>query len=379
MQKRKTLAILFFYDENWTGGMYYFYNFIRALNLIEDSKRPEIVIISNSLSEYKKIKENISYPYLSFENPYKTFPNLIKRILNKVCIKFLKKEVFNLVLNIKSDILYSILNTEILNINHHNKYCWIPDLQEHFLKDFFSEKEISNRIGLQKKAITLNVPMVFSSQSALNDFNNIYNKTSNIKIVLNFAVFHPDITSLNKKDILNKFGLNKEYFIIPNQFWKHKNHQIILQVAKKLKEQNKEFLFVFTGKEIDFRNPDYFNTLKKYLKDNKLEHYVKFLGFIDRNEQLLLIQNAKAVIQPSLFEGWSTVVEDAKALNQFVIISNIDVHKEQIDRNVLFFDPYNANDLLEKLTLFSQNNTIQKCNYSKNQKDFADKIIELIV
>ena len=65
---------------------------------------------------------------------------------------------------------------------------------------------------------------------------------------------------------------------------------------------------------------------------------IRFLGFIPREEQLMIMKGARAIIQPSFFEGWSTVVEDAKAVNSFIVLSNLEVHKEQIQRN------YNANN-----------------------------------
>ncbi len=46
----------------------------------------------------------------------------------------------------------------------------------------------------------------------------------------------------------------------------------------------------------------------------------RFLGFIDRGEQLQLMKNSIAIVQPSLFEGWSTVVEDTKAMQSCNII-----------------------------------------------------------
>ena len=57
------------------------------------------------------------------------------------------------------------------------------------------------------------------------------------------------------------------------------------------------------------------------------------------------MQNAQAVIQPSLFEGWSTVIEDARALNKFVIASDLDVNKEQLQTNVRFFERNSAQAL----------------------------------
>jgi len=42
------------------------------------------------------------------------------------------------------------------------------------------------------------------------------------------------------------------------------------------------------------------------------------------------LQNAKAIIQPSYFEGWSTVIEDAKALNKYLIVSILKLIKNKL-------------------------------------------------
>ena len=76
---------------------------------------------------------------------------------------------------------------------------------------------------------------------------------------------------------------------------------------------------------------------------------IYFLGFIDRIDQLVLMENAMAIIQPSLFEGWSTVVEDAKALNQTLIVSDIPVHKEQLKDKGNYFAPNDYDELAQKM------------------------------
>jgi glycosyltransferase involved in cell wall biosynthesis len=60
------------------------------------------------------------------------------------------------------------------------------------------------------------------------------------------------------------------------------------------------------------------------------------------------------VIQPSLFEGWSTVVEDAKAIGRPLIVSDLPVHKEQTENlaNVWFFPKGSSQrlaDVIEQL------------------------------
>lgn len=101
----------------------------------------------------------------------------------------------------------------------------------------------------------------------------------------------------------------------------------------------------------------------------------------DRKEQLALMKQAKAIIQPSLFEGWSTVVEDAKAMGQKIILSQLEVHLEQTEEysNKLFFNPYDANDLADKiqLSLINNSNTNIDFDYKKNVKNFGECFVKL--
>jgi glycosyltransferase involved in cell wall biosynthesis len=55
------------------------------------------------------------------------------------------------------------------------------------------------------------------------------------------------------------------------------------------------------------------------------------------------------VLQPSLFEGWSTSVEEVKSLGKSIIVSDIPVHREQDPSFALYFDPQNPAELAEKL------------------------------
>jgi glycosyltransferase involved in cell wall biosynthesis len=126
----------------------------------------------------------------------------------------------------------------------------------------------------------------------------------------------------------------------------------------------------------DPRNPKYIQQLKDYLSSNQLEDKIKVLGFIPRKDMLCLIEHAYAVVQPSLFEGWSTVVEDVKAVNKFIFLSDLKVHREQINKNVCFFDPYNEEDLCNKLLTVEP--THEPRDYQKNIKEFGLDFLNII-
>ena len=53
------------------------------------------------------------------------------------------------------------------------------------------------------------------------------------------------------------------------------------------------------------------------------------------------MRKAMAVIQPSLFEGWSTVVEDARALGKPMILSDFPVQIEQDPPSSDYFERNN--------------------------------------
>ena len=128
--------------------------------------------------------------------------------------------------------------------------------------------------------------------------------------------------------------------------------QLINKIYKKkiiLENKNFKYKFVFTGSLNDYRDPDYIKEIKRYVDDPIINPWIIITGFIDRIEQLLLMKNSLLIIQPSLFEGWGTVLEDAKVLNKKVILSDILIHQEQKNDNCILFNPLDYNDLSDKI------------------------------
>jgi len=152
-----------------------------------------------------------------------------------------------------------------------------------------------------------------------------------------------------------------------------------LKAIALLKKNGNPIVVAFSGKQSDYRNPGFFEELQNFVLQNNIQDNVRFLGFIDRNDQLALMKHSQAVVQPSLFEGWSTVVEDVKAMNQSLILSDIPVHREQISRNVDFFEPENAAQLAEILENYKPKSEISdyKTNITKFGETFRN-ILEQI-
>ena len=106
---------------------------------------------------------------------------------------------------------------------------------------------------------------------------------------------------------------------------------------------------VCTGWQGDYRDPGYFDRQQDWIRRHRLERRIRILGLLSRADQVQLIRRAAAVLQPSLFEGWSLLVEDARALGKRIYLSDIPVHREQAPSNASFFPAGRADLLAEQI------------------------------
>lgn len=377
--KRTIIGLVYRPVDTWIAGAYYVQNIISALTLCDDKELPIIKVYCNNESDFIDLQETTKYPYLKMriiKHEHNIWFYRFKYRFEKYFkIKFPSLNAFARKSE-KDRFVYPIHSLSEI-IDKSKALGWIPDFQEKYLMDFFSKEELAYRNEWQKSYIRNNVPIVFSSEDSRTDFYKFHPEGKNIKtFVLPFAVTHPDFTKENIDEIKTKYCINKPYLFCANQFWMHKNHLFLFKAFKSAKEKGLDVQLVCSGKISDYRNKDYGQTLLSYIREEHLDNDILLLGFIDRKEQLCLMKNSYAIVQPSLFEGWSTVVEDAKCLNKFIFLSNLNVHLEQKPRNVSYFDPRNESDLVDKLlnvmpTAFEQ-------NYQNNVRDFGNAFIDII-
>ena len=380
MAERIRIGLIFTYNENWIGGAYYILNIVHALTTIEDSKKPHIVVLSSSEKEFDFLKKTTLYPYLSYFNfPAKAHYSIAERVINKLSrITFKKNIVVKKLPQPDISFLYPF-ERESIQIKGLKRVNWIPDFQEEFLPHFFSTEEIADRKEYQKNVVCSGDYAVFSSENARNHFKKLYPNAFAKSTVLHFAVTHPDFSNESISELKEKHHLPNNYFFAPNQLWAHKNHKVILHAVKHLKDEGMDIVVAFSGKELDYRNQNYVSELKTYINQHKLTENIKFLGFIERTEQLCILKNAIAVIQPSLFEGWSTVVEDTKSIGKHIVLSDLDVHKEQIDKGVTFFNPNDVNELVDVISHLNENFPEQYQHYYPEKIiTFGEQFLQLV-
>jgi glycosyltransferase involved in cell wall biosynthesis len=369
--KRKILGLIFSYDDQWIGGTYYTINLIHALNVLNEAEKPEILAFSN-VEDFAKLQKETVYPYLKYELFEQPKLNVLSRLVNMITFKVFKKVIFKHQYKGHLDALFIMQRSGYLeSVPFEKRIYWIPDFQDRHYPEFFTSEGLAKKHERSQWIADNARNIILSSESVKKDWLQYYPQYKGNTTVVHFAVTHPKYDGLEIAELRNKFNLPERYFFSPNQFWAHKNHMVVIQAAEILKQQGIPVTIAFSGKENDNRNPGYPEKLKAYVKENDLEDVVRFLGFLDRREQLKLMKHAVAVIQPSLFEGWSTVIEDAMAMNQRIIASDLEVNIEQLGDKGIYFDRNDANECAEVIERFFESPTTLSFDYKKKQLDFA--------
>ncbi|MFC1830372.1 glycosyltransferase [Thermodesulfobacteriota bacterium] len=311
-------------DTSWMGGVHYVLNWVKALNFLPAEEKPEV--------------------YLIFYNEPGSFDMLSFQIAKKHAHHAKAIRPITDVPKLNLDLFYPVTN--IFEAPFDAPWAgWIPDWQCKYLPEMFDEFEIARR-DHHFRLLTKEAPfLVLSSQMAYDDTRRIVgeNLVPMEKLPFPAVLDEYRFDENDIRDALARHRVPSRFFLVCNKFWKHKNHLVIFKALAKLSDPS--IICVFTGDTTDHRWPEYFEQIKTHISNNNLPSSIRLLGQISREDQLKLMQASLAVIQPSRFEGWSTVVEEAKALNKTLILSKFSVHLEQAPKGSRFFDPDDDEEL----------------------------------
>jgi glycosyltransferase involved in cell wall biosynthesis len=362
---RLRIGILFNFSPKWMGGIVYIINLIKTLDFLDDQDKPELTLLYRP--DLKKIVDEIKYPYLKalewrFEPIYKGY------ILSWLS----RKNIFadNILKQNDLDGLYPLHDFPVKTKTNTNLVSWYADLQHKYYPEFFTWRKIIERNARITFMLMNSNDLVVSSQSVADDFARFFRIRNGMKIhIFHFASVIDDFNDLDINSLRESYKLHEEYFMISNQFHPHKNHLVLLKALARLKEKKPDIHLAMTGRFPEASHSPYMQRLHSYIDNYHLQDMVSFLGVIPRKEQLLLMKHSQAVLQPSLFEGWSTVIEDAISLQVPVIASSLPVNIEQLGPNGHYFESHDDAKLAEILCNFPSRNLKDKF-----YEDYNDRI-----
>jgi glycosyltransferase involved in cell wall biosynthesis len=341
------IKVGFWYDYGiaYAAGFNYFKNLLFAIDKAKSDRIQTILFIGKDLpkddeDELNAITQVVKVNLLTHGTPAWFFHRILSRLGSQYLVERILKHHGISVISHPSMIEKIAADVKLIS--------WIPDFQYLHLPQYFPGKYLADRNEKLRKIYDSSDAVIVSSQDGRKDLVSVL-KNANLKKVhvLPFVAQIKKNDTAALDDLLSQYKLPEKYFFLPNQFWAHKNHVIAFRAVAALKTAKVDVKLVCSGWMFDPTNNKNSNDLIDYVKDQGLQENIYLLGKIPYAHVIELMRASVAVINPSLFEGWSTSVEEAKSLGKPLIASNIAVHIEQNHPAVHYFDPNSVDELVD--------------------------------
>lgn len=225
------------------------------------------------------------------------------------------------------------------------------DFQHKYFPQYFTPESCRSRDEHFADILTAACAVIVNARAAADDIARFVPQATAKVFVMPLAPSPAASWLDNKPEILPRYDLRPPYFLISNQFWAHKGHDTAFEAFRLLAAQEPDVTLVCTGSMSGAQDPQHIAKLREQLRASGVEARVRLLGLIPRLDQVEIMKNACAVVQPSLFEGGpgGGSVAGALALGVPSICSDIPVNLELKGEPVTFFKASDSADLAGKM------------------------------
>lgn len=211
--------------------------------------------------------------------------------------------------------------------------CWIPDFQHCHQPSLFEPADIAYRNAAFAEQCNQAAHILCSSKVVASDCGELFPESAGKVRVGHFPsnlVFEA-LPPSPPAATVSSYHLPEKFALVANQFWSHKNHHVVIKAVAEAQKTGIHVPVVLTGLPLDYRDPSNgpTSTILQAIARLGLAGQVIPLGQVPYCDLLQLMRSAALIIQPSRYEGWSTIVQDGKALGRPLFCSDIPVHREQ--------------------------------------------------
>ncbi|MBK0381142.1 glycosyltransferase [Mucilaginibacter segetis] len=383
------VAFLLNFTKEYKGGINYIKNLLYACT---KEKHADV-------EYYLFVPADIEEDYIKMFAPY---AHIIKtNILKRGTVSWFIDKVLERKFSASFFLLRLLKKYNIKVVSHSNFFSrykglklinWVPDFQILHYPDLWTDQERKRILKQYNDMIKYSDLIVLSSNDAFKDYKSFTTVNVDKVRVMPFVSQPGSLSEQEFNNTLNsiksKYNINRSFFYLPNQFWSHKNHITAFKAVDILKKRGLNPLLVTTGHMADYRNNKKLQNTLNYINDNNLQNNILLLGLIPYAEVLVMIRSCLSLINPSLFEGWSSTVEEAKSCGKTIILSDIPIHREQNPDTGIYFDPLNERELADIMQkLMSDSKNIDENYFTdihveqdliKRTKAFSERYYEII-
>jgi glycosyltransferase involved in cell wall biosynthesis len=241
---------------------------------------------------------------------------------------------------------------------------YVYDFQHRYLPHLFTALEVAGRDTAFDAMLARARTVIVNARAVASDAARFHPEGRAAIFALPFSAAPQPEWLLAGEATPERYGITGPYFIVCNQFWKHKDHRTAFEAFARVAASDRNLELVCTGPTDDYRAPAYFGDLQRRVSELGLSDRIRILGMIPKLDQIALMKGALALIQPTLFEGGpgGGAVFDAVALGIPCLVSDIPVNQEIVERGVRFFPAGDAVALALLMDRFALNPASGACD-----------------
>ena len=235
-------------------------------------------------------------------------------------------------------------------------------LPEHFSPEVIRKRETEYRAFCAQAAMVV-AATAWQKQDLITQYKLA---TEKVEVIAPAPVveFYPVPSQVDLENARQKFALPPRFFLYPAQTWPHKNHIALFQALARVREREGVTIpLVLTGK----RN-DYFPTIEKNITDLNLTSQVVFLDYVSPLELQCLYRLCRAMVFPSLFEGFGMPILEAFLLGAPTACSNVTSLPELASDAALIFDPLDTEDIAQTFLRLWSDDALCQSLIARGQK-----------
>lgn len=324
----------------WQGGRNYLWNLCHAIGQRSERTVQPVVLARTQadVDDYRAVAE--------VEAPSRLERTRLPFVIGRTAMHLAGFEVVERIAMLRADIdVYS--HAPPLGKRFGAPWIyWIPDLQVARLPHLFDAYARAKYTHEIRSALDTAPLVIVSSYVTKADVCQIFGQRYEDKLRVLQFVAQPRVPKLpSREELTQRYRVPPRYIALPNQFWKHKNHALVVEALA----HARDVVIVASGSTQDFRNPGLYPRLVERAEQLGVADRFRILGAIPFADVMGLVTYATGVLNPSLFEGWSTTVEEARTLGKRLVLSDIDVHREQAPPRARYFKSDDARDLAVQL------------------------------
>ncbi len=253
----------------------------------------------------------------------------------------------------------------------------VPVFHDAFFKEYPKHYNrlwltIFNTIGLlgAKRSAAVVVPTKYAARRVADCYHIPFEK---IKVIYEA----PKIT-LNNEALLNEVDPNLPhikgpYILHVGTLDKRKNITLLVKAfAEIVARGNDEIKLVLVGSSNKKMNSDATNEILELVANSNLKGKIILTGYLDRGNLLKMYKNAFVYVFPSINEGFGLPILEAFKFKLPLLIANNSCMPEVAGDAAVGFDPYDTNDLIQKLEMVIKDQALRNDLIQKGSKRLLD-------